>query len=164
MFCSSQGDSCPKQLVPLARSIADAPLHEVSQFSWTSTILVVTYRGLYTGVMKVSAEEPIFVGCPLLLQLWLYERFPAGRPEMNFEPYAKLSLDHDDVDRPTMGSLWCLIRVCYIVCFTYCHMPSELYDLAVNFFSLCSLLGSTCRRGSRTLTSWDNSTLLWMRT
>ena len=69
MFCSSQGDSCPKQLIPLARSIADAPLHEVPQFSWASAVLAATYRGLCTGVTKVSAEEPIFVGCPLLLQL-----------------------------------------------------------------------------------------------
>jgi len=88
LFCSSQGDSCPKQLVPLASSIADAPLHEVPQFSWASAILAATYRGLCTGVTKVIAEEPIFVGCPLLLQLWSYERFPVGRPEMDFEPYA----------------------------------------------------------------------------
>ena len=111
MFCSSQGDSCPKQLIPLARSIADAPLHEVPQFSWGSAVLAATYRGLCTGVTKVSAEEPISVGCPLLLQLWSYERFPVGRSEMDFEPYVQLSADHDDVNRPTMGSLWCLRRV-----------------------------------------------------
>ena len=33
MFCSSQSDSCPKQLVPVARVIADARLDEVPQFS-----------------------------------------------------------------------------------------------------------------------------------
>jgi len=134
MFCSSQGDSCPKQLIPLARSIADAPLHEMPQFSWGSAVLAASYRGLCTGVTKVSAEEPIFVGCPLLLQLWSYERFPVGRPEMNFEPYVQLSADHDDVDRPTMGSLWCLRRVRNIVCFTYCYMRAQMYDLLVNFF------------------------------
>ena len=53
---------------------------------------------------------------------------------MDFEPYAQLSPNHDDVDRPTMGSMWCLRRVRYIVCFTYCYMPSQLYDLAVNIF------------------------------
>ena len=114
MFCSSQGDSCPKQLIPLARSIADAPLHEVPQLSWASSILAATYRGLWplcTSVTKVLAEEPIFVGCPLLIQLWSYERFPMGRPEMDFEPYTELSPDHDDVDRPPMDSLWCLRRV-----------------------------------------------------
>jgi len=142
MFCSSQGDSCPKQLIPLARSIADAPLHEMPQFSCGSAVLAASYRGLCTGVTKVSAEEPIFVGCPLLLQLWSYECFPIGRPEMDFEPYVQLSADHDDVDRPTMGSLWCLRRVRYIICFTYCYMPAQMYDLAVNlFFHYAAFLG-----------------------
>ena len=93
-------------------------------------------------MIKVSTEELIFVGCPLLLQLWSYERFPVGRPDMDFEPYPQLSPDHDDVDRPTMGSLWFLKRVRYIVCFTYCYMPSELYDFAVNiFFCYAAFLG-----------------------
>jgi len=76
--------------------------------------LAASYRGLCTGVTKVSAEEPIFVGCPLLLQLWSYERFPVGRPEMDFKPYVQLSADHDDIDRPTMGSLWCLRRPSWV--------------------------------------------------
>ena len=142
MFCSSQGDSCPKQLVPVARAIADAQLDEVPQFSWASAVLAAMYKGLCTGVTKVSAEEPIFVSCPLLLQLWLYERFPVGRPEMIFQPYAELLPDHDDIDRPTMGSLWCLRRVRYIVYFTYCYMPAQMYDLAVNlFFCYAAFLG-----------------------
>ena len=66
MFCSSQGDVCPKQLVPVARAIADARLEDVPQFSWASVVLAAMYRGLCMGVTKVSAEEPIFVGCPLL--------------------------------------------------------------------------------------------------
>ncbi|RLN13664.1 hypothetical protein C2845_PM09G10190 [Panicum miliaceum] len=114
MFCSSQGDSCPKQLIPLARAIADAPLDDVPQFRCGSAVLAATYRGLCTGVMKASAEEPIFVGCPLLLQLWSYERFPMGRPEMSFESYAEVSPNHDDVDRPMMGSLWCLRRPSWV--------------------------------------------------
>ena len=44
-----QGDSCPKQLIPLAMSIADAPLHEVPQFSWGSAVLAATYRGSLHG-------------------------------------------------------------------------------------------------------------------
>jgi len=70
----------------VARAIADAPLDVVPQFSWASAVLVAPYRGLCTGVTKVSAEEPIFVGCPLLIQLWSNERFPMGRPEMDFDP------------------------------------------------------------------------------
>jgi len=62
----------------MVRAIADAPLDEVLQFSWASVVLAATYRGLCTGVTKVSVEEPIFVGCPLLIQLWSYERFAVG--------------------------------------------------------------------------------------
>ena len=62
MFCSSQGDSCPKQLVPLARSIADAPLHEVPQFSWASAILAATYRGLCMGMRRSQQRSPSLLG------------------------------------------------------------------------------------------------------
>ncbi|KAF8701353.1 hypothetical protein HU200_033683 [Digitaria exilis] len=106
MFCSSQGDSCPKHLLPLARQIADAPVDDVPQFSWASAVLAATYRDLCKCCTKSAAEEPIFVGCPLLLQLWSYERFPVGRPHVNLEPY--IEAGHDEVDRPTMASLWCL--------------------------------------------------------
>ena len=112
MFCSSQGDSSPKHLLPVARAIADAPLDDVPQYNWGSAVLAATYRGLCKCVTKVSAEEPIFVGCPMLLQLWSYERFPVGRPLINLDPYTEVSPDHDEVDRPTMGSLWCLRKVC----------------------------------------------------
>ena len=89
MFCSSQGDSCPKQLIPLARSIADAPLHEMPQFSWGSAVLAASYRGLCTGVTKVSAEEPILVGCPLLLP-----KFATG-PDMPCHVFCALNcVDH----------------------------------------------------------------------
>lgn len=124
MFCNSQGDSCLKQLIPLARAIADAPLDDVPQFSWGFAVLAATYRGLCTGVAKVSAKEPFFVGCLLLLQLWSYEHFPMGRPEMNFEPYPELSQDHDDVDRSTMDSLGCLRMVHYIISVTYYYFLS----------------------------------------
>ena len=63
MFCSSQGDSCPKQLILVVRAIANARLDDIPQFSWDSAVLAATYRGLCKGVTKVSAEEPIFVGC-----------------------------------------------------------------------------------------------------
>ncbi|KAF8762429.1 hypothetical protein HU200_009389 [Digitaria exilis] len=102
------GDSCLKHLLPVARAIADVPLDDLPQYSWGSAVLAATYRGLCKCVMKVSADEPIFVGCPMLLQLWSYERFPVGRPLINLDPYTDLSADHDEVDMPTMGSLWCL--------------------------------------------------------
>lgn len=111
MFCCSQGNSMPKHLLPYAREIADAPLDDVPQFSWGSAVLAATYRGLCAGCTKVSSSEPILVGCPLLLQLWSYEHFPIGWLLINLGPYREVSPDHDDVDRPTMGSLWCLRKV-----------------------------------------------------
>jgi hypothetical protein len=68
-------------------------------------MLASTYKGLYLGVTKVSSTEPILIGCPLLLQLWSYERFPVGWPCMDAGPYNEVAADHDDIDRPTMGSL-----------------------------------------------------------
>lgn len=111
LFCNSQGSSCPKHLIPYARAVATAPLEEMPQFSWGSAVLAATYRGLCTGCLKVSSAEPIFVGCPLLLQLWSYERFPVGRPIVDTSPYGLLPPDHDDRDLPTMGSMWCLRKV-----------------------------------------------------
>ena len=79
MFTSSQGHLVAMTLVPYARLITDAVGEEVPQFSWASAVLVATYRVLCDACMK---KEPLatFVGCPLLLQLWSYERFAIGRP------------------------------------------------------------------------------------
>jgi hypothetical protein len=73
--------------------------------------LAATYRGLCTSVAKGTTIEGVFLGCPLLVQLWSYERLIVGRPCVDQEPYAQLLADHDDVDRPTMDSLWCLRKV-----------------------------------------------------
>ncbi|XP_034570471.1 protein MAIN-LIKE 2-like [Setaria viridis] len=108
MLCTSQGNSVPKHLFPYVRAIAESPLDDVLQYSWGSAILATTYRGLCMGCGKVASAKPIFLGCPLLLQLWSYERFPIGRPRIDMSPYQELPLDHNDVNKPTMGSLWCL--------------------------------------------------------
>ena len=111
MFCSSQGDSAPKHLIPYAQAIADAELEDVPQISWGSAVLAATYRGLCSSVTKVTTKEAIFCGCPLLLQLWSYERFPVGGPLVDDSPYHTMPLHHDPRDRPTLGSKWCLRKV-----------------------------------------------------
>ncbi|XP_012700896.1 protein MAIN-LIKE 1-like [Setaria italica] len=68
LFCTSQGNSVPKHLLPYARAIVET-LNEVPQYSWGSAVLAATYRGLCTGCCK--------------------------------------GFNNNDVDRPTMGSLWC---------------------------------------------------------
>ncbi|XP_022680961.1 serine/threonine-protein phosphatase 7 long form homolog [Setaria italica] len=113
LFCTSQGNSVLKHLLPYVRAIAEAPLDEVPQYSWGSAVLVTTYRGLCMGCVKVTSTEPIFLGYSLLLQLWAYERFPIGQPRVDMSPYPG-GFDEDDVDRPTMGSLWCLRRAVWM--------------------------------------------------
>ncbi|WVZ51396.1 hypothetical protein U9M48_002547, partial [Paspalum notatum var. saurae] len=117
MFCSFAGSFVPKHLLPFARYVADAPLEAIPQFSWGSAVLAATYRGMCTGCFKSSGAEPIFGGCPLLLQLWAHERFQIGRPAVVHSPYQAYILD--DVDGPTMGSLWCDRR------FAYAHVQTR---------------------------------------
>ena len=115
MFCSAQGSAMPKQLLPYVREIADAPLDDVPQYSWGSALFAATYRGLCAGCTKMGAREPILLGCPMFLQIWSYEHFPIGRPRIHLGPYREVSPDHDDMDRPMMGSLWCLRKMCLFV-------------------------------------------------
>ncbi|WVZ83382.1 hypothetical protein U9M48_030540 [Paspalum notatum var. saurae] len=117
MFCSSAGSFVPKHLLPFARYVADGPLEAIPQFSWGSAVLAATYRGLCTSCLKSSGAEPIFGGCPLLLQLWVHERFQIGRPAIVHSPYEAYIVN--DVDGPTMGSLWCDRR------FAYAHVQTR---------------------------------------
>ncbi|WVZ95502.1 hypothetical protein U9M48_041257 [Paspalum notatum var. saurae] len=110
MFCSSAGSFVPKHLLRFARYVADAPLEAIPQFSWGSAVLAATYRGLCTGCLKSSGAEPIFGGCPLLLQLWAHERFQNGRPAVLHMPYRGYPMD--DVDGPTMGSRGATNEIC----------------------------------------------------
>ena len=60
---------------------------------------------------NVSAS---IIGCPFLLNLWLYERLNIGHPQLRsykeyddaFYFHNEFNL-HDAVDGPVMGSLWC---------------------------------------------------------
>jgi len=105
MFSNTHGDSVDKVLMVYAREIADAPEDEVPTWSWGSAVLAATYRGLCDACSKNKADA-ILTGCPLLLQLWAYERFAVGRPVVDHTPYGPdLYGDFDD-DRPTMGTIW----------------------------------------------------------
>src|SRR5438105_1600157 len=73
MFSNTHGDSVDKVLMVYAREIADAPEDEVPTWSWGSAVLAATYRGLCEACSK-NKPDAILSGCPLLLQLWAYER------------------------------------------------------------------------------------------
>ena len=78
--------------------------------SFGSVVLAATYRGLCKACLLKSRKSSL-VGCPLLLQLWSYERFPIGRPYVYIDkPFGLEDLAGTHVpaigDLPTMGSVW----------------------------------------------------------
>ena len=106
MFNNSHGDSVDKVLMVYAWEIADAPEDEVPTWSLGSAVLASMYRGLCDACSKIKPNA-ILTGCPLLLQLWAYERFAVGRPVVDHSPYPLDLYGQFDDDRPTMGTLWC---------------------------------------------------------
>src|SRR5207253_2789346 len=102
MFNNSHGDSVDRVLMPYVREIADAAEDDVPTWSWGSAVLATTYRGLCDACSKTN-ENAILTGCPLLLQLWPYERFAVGRSIVDHTPYEPDLYGEFEDDRPTMG-------------------------------------------------------------
>src|SRR5438105_15781903 len=111
MFNNSHGDSVDRVLMPYAREIVVAAEDDVPTWSWGSAVLPATYRGLCDSCSKTTANS-VLTGCPLLLQLWAYERFAVGRPIVDHTPYEHDLYDEFEDDRPTMGTLWVGRQVC----------------------------------------------------
>jgi hypothetical protein len=86
-FCESAGDSVSRCLIPWAQRIADAPLDQMPQICWGNTVLAATYRGLFSTVTRPTSREAILLGCPLLLQMLIHERFDIGRPRTDLSEY-----------------------------------------------------------------------------
>jgi hypothetical protein len=61
-------------------------------------------------VTRLTSREAILLGCPLLLQMWIHERFDISRPRTDLSEYEPAA-DGTPVDLPTKGSLWCLRKV-----------------------------------------------------
>src|SRR6266508_4084959 len=110
MFNNTHEDSVDKVLMGYAREIADAADEDVPTWSWGSAVLAATYRGLCDACSKVN-ENAILTGCPLLLQLWAYERFAVDQPIVNHTSYEPELYGEVKDDRPTMGTLWCSRQV-----------------------------------------------------
>jgi hypothetical protein len=87
LFRKSAGDSVSRYLLPWAQRIAYAPLEQMLQISWGSAVLAATYRGLCSAVLRPASREGILLGCPLLLQMWIHERFDIGQPKANLSEY-----------------------------------------------------------------------------
>lgn len=133
------------RLVSIAREIADARSPEdIQQRSFGSAVLAATYRGLCKACMLKSRKSGL-VGCPLLLQLWSYERFPIGRPYV----YVEKPFDLEDIawtyvrtigDLPTMGSVWTRREVfSYLITIRI----TSVYFLPFNSITNANLLSCT---------------------
>jgi hypothetical protein len=111
LFCESAGDSVSRCMISWAQRIVDAPLEQMSDISWGSAVLAAMYRGLCSVVTRPTSREAILLGCPLLLQMWIHERFNNGRPRTDLSEYELAADSTDPADLPTMGSLWCPRKV-----------------------------------------------------
>ena len=111
MFTENHVTTVDARLISIAREIADARCPgDITQRSWGSAVLAATYRGLCKGCILSSSRSGL-VGCPLLLQLWSYERFPIGRPYVSVEkPFGSEDIAGAYVpligDLPTVASVW----------------------------------------------------------
>jgi hypothetical protein len=62
-------------------------------------------------VTRPTIREVILLGCPLLLQMWIQERFDISQPRTDLSEYKPVADGTDPAELPTMGSLWCLRKV-----------------------------------------------------
>ena len=133
MFTENHVTTLCARYIPIAFEIASATQPaDITQRSWGSAVLAATYRALCNACQLVTSSAAI-LGCPILLQLWSWERFPIGRPDVRVEEPYPVQLDVDRIDMPTFGFLWTRrkVRLIYIVmkfvtfpftCTNYCFV------------------------------------------
>lgn len=108
MFIESHGDTISAGFIPIALEIATAVTpDDITPRSWGSALLAGMYRAMCISCCK-SKRTSALLGCPLFLQLWSWERFAIGRPDIKVsDPFpANEMLDPDGIDMPTIATLW----------------------------------------------------------
>ncbi|KAK1633145.1 hypothetical protein QYE76_007460 [Lolium multiflorum] len=108
MFTENHQTTISRRYIPIAQEIAEATTaDDIIPRSWGSAVLAATYRSLCNACTLVSPKSGL-LGCPLLLQLWSWERFPIGRPDIDAErPFEATWFDDaDHIDMPTFGIIW----------------------------------------------------------
>lgn len=108
MFTENHVDTVSKRYVSIAREIADAQgPQDIRPRSWGSAVLAATYRGMCNGC-QLDRKNSALLGCPMLLQLWSWERFPIGRPDVDVKKAIpeNYMLDADGIDMPVFGTAW----------------------------------------------------------
>jgi hypothetical protein len=85
MFCNTNGNVVYKVLLPYVRTITDAQEGDVPRWNWGTAVLATMFRGMCHRCKMTPYV--VITRCPLLLQLWSYERFAIARPMINLNPY-----------------------------------------------------------------------------
>jgi hypothetical protein len=114
MFTDNHVDTVSARFIGIAREIADATCPaDITPRSFGSAVLAATYRGM-CNACQLSKPTSAIVGCPLLLQLWSWERFPIGRPDVEVDSAYPLHamFDAARIDMPTVGTMWTIRKVC----------------------------------------------------
>ena len=108
MFTENHQTTISRRYIPIVQEIAEATSAEdITPRSWGSTVLAATYRGMCNACTLVSPKFGLLSG-PLLLQLWSWERFPIGRPDIDGDRSFGIHklFDTDRIDMPTFRILW----------------------------------------------------------
>ena len=108
MFIESHGDTISAGFIPIALEIATAVTpDDIIPRSWGSALLAGMYRAMCISCCKSKCNSAL-LGCPLFLQLWSWERFAIGRPDIKVsDPFpANEMVDPDGIDMPTITTLW----------------------------------------------------------
>lgn len=114
MFTENHVSTISARHIPIALEISRATMeNHITQRSWGSTVLAATYRGMCNGCQLVAANAAL-LGCCLFLQLWSWERFSIGRPNILAEEALPVNamFEEDRIDMPSFGTLWTCRKVC----------------------------------------------------
>ncbi|CAM0955801.1 unnamed protein product [Alopecurus aequalis] len=96
LFPDGTGDSASWMWLPLF-----SDWDQAGQYSWGSAALAFLYRQLCEACRRVNPGSNLG-GCVLLVQVWMWERLPVGRPSSARNPWV---FDEQD-RRPTVAHLW----------------------------------------------------------
>jgi hypothetical protein len=107
MFCNTQGHAVDRFFLKYAEALADVNNKDCN-YNWGAAVLAYTYEGLTNGCTNThklkEKDSRTLSGCPLLINIFIYERFKVFRPIIK----APCILPSpNNIDGPTMGSKWC---------------------------------------------------------
>ncbi|XP_021309200.1 protein MAIN-LIKE 1 [Sorghum bicolor] len=100
LFPDGTGDTASWMYIPFLQNWDDA-----GNRSWGSAILAFLYRQLCEACQRAGGTHSTMSGCMPLLQIWMWERLPVGRPHRMQQPPAWFP-EGDTIVAPTVAHLY----------------------------------------------------------